>query len=485
MAVQFIQVAVSIVVARIAGPSVLGTVAFGLAFVSMWTFLSDVGIGTAHIKLVSEGQDEGQCISTFAALKTANTVLFVLVVIGVFLTQKYVLNVPFESVIHEYVIIILLVSVTIQQFLYIPLITFAAKTEQAKQDIPDILKTIVHQLIRFVVVLFGYRAVALALGNLIATLLIVPLILYLFKDYPRGRFNKKLAAQYLKLSLPIFFIGMSTKLVFHLDRVMLQYFTNSEQVGYYSAGYRIGGFVLLIANSIGLLFFPLFSKAAARGDFDYIKDKIGKFEKFSFIFIMPGVIFLSLYSDVIVKVLLGEQYLPSIPIMAYINIAMFVTVLNMPYGNVLTGMGFFNLAAVIYFVNLLCFAGLAFIFINPNLVGMGAVGAAAAVLVATVLLGIMLRIFAKKKAQYLDVFKGVKYLIFGIINYLIFLQIYIHFSDLYGIFFKAVFVLIYFITTYLSLFLLRMVSLEDIKSVRDVVSIKKMGTYIKDEIQKT
>ncbi len=157
----------------------------------------------------------------------------------------------------------------------------------------------------------------------------------------------------------------------------------------------------------------------------------------------------------------------------------------MPYGNVLTGMGFFNLAAVIYFVNLLCFAGLAFIFINPNLVGMGAVGAAAAVLVATVLLGIMLRIFAKKKAQYLDVFKGVKYLIFGIINYLIFLQIYIHFSDLYGIFFKAVFVLIYFITTYLSLFLLRMVSLEDIKSVRDVVSIKKMGTYIKDEIQKT
>ena len=71
--IQLIQIIASIVVARVAGPTVLGTVAFGLAFVSMFEFLASFGIGPAHVKLVSEGQDLGKCISTYSVLKTVNT----------------------------------------------------------------------------------------------------------------------------------------------------------------------------------------------------------------------------------------------------------------------------------------------------------------------------------------------------------------------------------------------------------------------------
>ena len=51
LSIHFIQIAASIVVARIAGPTVLGTVAFGLSFVSMFLFFADLGVGTAHTKL--------------------------------------------------------------------------------------------------------------------------------------------------------------------------------------------------------------------------------------------------------------------------------------------------------------------------------------------------------------------------------------------------------------------------------------------------
>ena len=67
--IQFIQIAVTIVVARVAGPTVLGTVAFGWAFVSLFHFIADLGIGTAHIKLLSEGKDQASCIGTFARIK--------------------------------------------------------------------------------------------------------------------------------------------------------------------------------------------------------------------------------------------------------------------------------------------------------------------------------------------------------------------------------------------------------------------------------
>ena len=56
--VQLVQMATSLIVARLVGPTVLGTLAFGLAYVSMFSFIMDLGIGSAHIKLISEGQNE-------------------------------------------------------------------------------------------------------------------------------------------------------------------------------------------------------------------------------------------------------------------------------------------------------------------------------------------------------------------------------------------------------------------------------------------
>lgn len=481
--IQFIQIAAGIVVARIAGPTVLGTVAFGLAFVSVFAFIADLGIGAAHMKLVSEGRDIGKCISTFSFLKIANTLLFFCIILGIFLSQKYVLNVQFESKAHENVILITLITITIQQLLLIPKITFAGKTEQAKWDIPDFFSTLIYQFLRVIIVLFGYKAAAIAFGNLISTIIVIPFIFYLFKDYPRDKFDKKLASKYFKISLPIIIIGMSTQVIFYLDKVVLQYFTNSEQVGYYTVGYRIGSFLLMVANSVGMLFFPVFSKAASKGDFQYIKNTIEKYERFSFVFIMPVVIFFSIYSDTIIKAMLGNQYLPSIPVMIIINLAMFLMVLNLPYGNVIAGMGFFKLVAILNLLNLFLFVGLILVLPNPQILNLGAVGVAITVFTSNLFIGCLYRIFAKQKCSILDLKKSTKFIVFGITNFIGFYFLYNHFTKLYGLEFKIAFAPIYFCITYLILFLLGWLNKEDIHYLRELVDIRKVGNYIKGEIR--
>jgi O-antigen/teichoic acid export membrane protein len=55
--VQFFQILTTIIIARIVGPSVLGTVAYGLAFGSLFKMIAELGVGTAHMKLLSEGRD--------------------------------------------------------------------------------------------------------------------------------------------------------------------------------------------------------------------------------------------------------------------------------------------------------------------------------------------------------------------------------------------------------------------------------------------
>jgi len=481
--IQFVEIAASIVVARVAGPTVLGTVAFGLAFVSVFEFLADLGIGSAHIKLVSEGREIDKCISTFSLLKIAYTILFFFIVLGMFLFQKYIVNVQFESTTHEYVILIYLITITINQLLLIPKLTFVGKTEQAKQDIPDIFGKIFYNIFRVIIVLLGYKAIAIASGNLISIIITIPFILYLFKDYPRDKFNKKLASKYFKISLPLIFIGMSEKTMFYLDKVMLQYFTNSKQVGYYTAGFRIGSFLLMIANSVGMLFFPIFSKSASEGNFQYIKNTIQKYERFCFLFIMPMVIFLSIYSDTIIKVILGNQYLSSIPVMILINLAMFFTILNMPYGNIITGMGFFKLVAILYILDLIFFVGSMFVLSSPKILDLGVTGTATAVFLSNIFIGSLFRFYAKKKCDVLDLKTDIKYIIFGIANFIGFYFFYNRFSIVYGINFKIIFIPIYFSITYFVLFFLGLLNKNDLDNYKKLIKINKIINYIKEEIR--
>lgn len=480
---QVLQIVASLVVARVAGPTVLGTVAFGTAYVSFLVFIADLGISTAHIKLLSEGQREDKCNSTFAALKIGTTTLFVLGVLAFYAVQKYLFDKEFESDLHEYVIFISLITVTIGQLIYIPKATFIAKTEQAKVDIPDLLAGFLQHPLRIIVVLLGYGAIALALSNLAAIFVTVPIYFYLTRNFTFRHFDKKLAFRYLKIAAPVILIGMSTSMIQQVDKVLLQFFTSSEQVGYYTAGFKVGGFILLIGKSVGLLFFPLFSKAVAEGNRAYIREKIYKFERFSFLFLLPGVILLAIFSRPIILLLLGDEYVPSILIMQIVTIALFINVLNMPYGSVIEGLGKFKLSAILNTLNLVFFAGMIVVFLHPALFNMGAGGVAYAVLLASIFLGLIYRYYAKKNFPGLSHQLTVKFTLFGLAIYFVFYSLFEYmFHD--DLLMQAGFMVLYFVVTYLILALLGWLRKNDWNDLFSIIDVKSMKKYVSQEIKK-
>jgi O-antigen/teichoic acid export membrane protein len=483
IALQFIQIAASIVVARVAGPTVLGTVSFGLAYVTMFLFFSELGLGTAHIKLISGGRDIGKCISTYARLKYITTGFYLAMTLILFLSQKYVFGARFESRTHEYVIFISLAMLCIQSLLMIPNMTFAAKTEQAKQDVPEFIRSSLFQVSRIIVVLLGYRALALAFGHLASFILITPLIWFLFRKYPFGGYDPQLAKEYVGLAVPLIAMEISSTLVRTLDTVLLQFFTNSEQVGFYTAGYRIGIFIMIIANSVGMLFFPMFSNAASRNDYEFIKDKIDKFERFSFLFIMPAVILFAIYSDSIVMFLLGREYTPSIQPMAILTVAMYILVSTMVYGNVVTGLGYFKLAAYVNVANLLVFIVLLIFLVHPKALGLKATGAALAVLGSKIFFGIVSRYYAKKKVPIIDMKSCLKYILFGAVNFIVFLAIYSNFKDSLGITSRLLFPVAYFVLTYLGLVALKWITRNDWLMLFSILNIRALKRYIEQEIK--
>lgn len=480
---QVLQVVASLVVARVAGPTVLGTVAFGTAYVSMISFIADLGISTAHIKLLSEGRDLKKCLSTFTVLKLATTTLFVLAVIGMYLVQKFILNEPFESEVHEYVVFISLAAITISQIAFIPKTTFAARTEQAKIEIPNLLQGFILQPARIVLVLLGFGAIALATASLASFLLVIPVYIYLFKDYDMGSFDKKLAKEYVTISLPVILIGMSTSMINQVDKVLLQFLAGSASVGFYTAGFKIGGFILLVGKSVRKLFFPLFSKAIAENNQIYIKDKIEKFERFSFLFIMPAILLLVIFSKEIILLLLGDEYLASIPVMQIITAAMFIMIINMPFESVVEGFGKFKLSAVLSTANLVLFVGLIFLFVSPDLLDMGAAGVACASFLSTLFVGSVYRFYAKKNCPILSYIKALKYAVFGLLIFGVFFFAYeLVFDD--NLYLQAAFVGLFFISVYTFFTLLGWMTRDDWNNLLSVFDFKSLKNYVVNEIKK-
>jgi O-antigen/teichoic acid export membrane protein len=232
---------------------------------------------------------------------------------------------------------------------------------------------------------------------------------------------------------------------------------------------------------VGALFFPLFTRAIANNDVEYINDKIYKFESFMLSFIFPAVLFAAIFSDVIVKVLLGTRYLPTIPILSVITVSMFFETLWQPYGNTLMAKGKFYLVAIIYIVQIIIYVGLSLLALSPKLLDMGGYGLAWAVFLSIIFVNGMFIAFSKRHISNLKLLPAYKMYIFSIAFGLISFFIYRNFANeiVEKIIFAAVFVPLYFGIAYL----LKLIHKNEWKMVYSLLNFRKMKDYVQGEFK--
>ncbi len=418
--IQAIQLVSNIIVARIAGPTVIGTIAFGLSFVNMFSFIGNLGMGSANVKIINEGHDINKCITAYSIIHISTKLLFLLIVLAYYLIQKHAFNFSFETKNHEYVIFIFLMMAIVQTFVDIPLSTFIAKTAQAKQDISEIMKQSLLQPSRIIAVALGGQAIALALVNFSAIIVMIPVYWYFHREYKFGSLDKDLMKKYLKYALPLITIGITSSFLHTLDKVLLQYFWNSQEVGYYAAAYRISSVFLTMTLAVANIFFPLFAKAFEDKQYGFIEQKIKQFEHLLLVFLLPLMIFIMIYADTIVLLLLGDKFEPSSKILTILILAMFTYMASIPYGNLIIGIGLFKLTAYLNIINVILLCAAMALFVHPTLYNLGGVGTALAILTSYLYLAITFRLVIIKKAPMIHVKWNAEYYLFGIITFLLF-----------------------------------------------------------------
>lgn len=466
-------------VARVAGPEVVGTITFGTAYVSIFGFIT-VLFSTGHIKAISEGQDLGKCVTTYNWLMGLSVSFYFIFVLAWFLFQKYIIQYNFESNAQQVVIIILLFVQVASEILDIGNVTFTATLEQAKANYPLFFKSLSWHIGRILIVILGFKAVGLVSWNLLITVLSIPLAWRFYKKLPRGRFSVNLAKKYFLIVPSVLLYRIFESLIHHSDKLFLVHYASVEELGYYAAAFSVGGMFQLISNSVGIIFFPYFSHLISQKRWDLLNVKLQTYQSFITIFVFPFICVIAIVGEPILPTLLGTRYQPSVTPFFIILFATYVSILGMPYGNIIAGMGRFYTISLITGVKFIFFVVGLTVFVSPMFLNLGATGLALNLLWVNFSTNLLFYFFSRYYGQV--VFDWVNFwrhllvfLIMGCVLYLTFVY------DLNQNFLWLITGLLFLFTIYITLFAFRLIHYYDFKQMIDLLNINKTKKYIKDE----
>jgi len=477
--IKVISMFAGIIVARIAGPGVLGTLSYGLSFVSIWGFLNTM-FGAAHMKLVSEGQNQGNCMSTYIYLKGISVLVFIIVVLVWLAFQFYSNRLSFESSEQIYVILILLGVVIVTEFYRIITNSYTAMLMQAKANFPTIIKTLVYQSGRIVVVLLGAKAIGLSFWNLLALIIIVPLLIKYYRDLPYGKWDKELAKKYYKYGAPTLLTAIIASIIQHTDKLILAHFTNIQELGYYAAAMSIGGTFLLLSSSIGSVFFPLFSKLISENNWEMVNRKNSVYQTFNALFILPCIAIIVIIAEPLLITFLGNKYIASVVPFQIIVASTYLVITGMPYGNIITGMGRFYVNLWINASHLIVFIFSVIFFVSPQYLDLGATGLALNLMITYVYKNIAYIIVSNRIGS-------LKYDWINLFRIIIVLGISLFFYELSESFQNISYWWLYIIPLYLCatygiLYSSRLLRKGHITTLLQIISLRKAKQYVKSEL---
>lgn len=344
-------------------PEAVGMVAFALSLSTLASFLV-AGLDTAHIKRVSEGRDLGDCLRTYYAMR-ATVNLASLAVAGLLL-WVWQEKVGFQDATTIPILVLMLAHLGVNFYRFMLVDTFMALQQTAKLQASALAENLGKSPAQILAALavgiaagnVGGQAVrdrlgldgplsveqaallygsAFFLGSLSA--LAVAAWIHRRSHYPVGRFDPALAASYARFALPVTLFAPVWSLATEMDSILIGYFWDAAEVGYYFAAKRILLLVAVVPSAIAAVFFPMISERAARNDHQAIQGLVWATLRNLSLVLSPLLMLVFVYAPQGIHVFLSDAYLPAAPILRWLAIYTFLLSLAVVISTVVQGYG--------------------------------------------------------------------------------------------------------------------------------------------------
>lgn len=378
------------------GPRPMGLIGFATSFIQMFFMFSDLGLGQAHIKRISEGKNVSYCTGTYLIIKSTLILILFVALTAYLLLKKFYFQTQFNDPDQERIIYLLLIPVVLVQLSNIPLHTFEARTESVKASLPLVISSLIKAPLIVSVAVFGLGVYGLVFARYVSGLVIFLIAYKLLKDPiklpPKGYFKS-----YFVFAYKVFFITILTQAALQIDKLLIGKYVSIEAVGVYVSALSIIAVLNVIPNAVGSLLFPTISRADSAGNLDLIKNYTLLSEKYIGMTVIPVAIIIFFFSKSIIFLLVGPEFSDAQIPLSILSFYFLINGLRKPYASLIAGTDKMSLLALISTISVSVNILLNLLLIPGNLYGislggLGIKGAAIATLTSGIVYSLLCRI---------------------------------------------------------------------------------------------
>lgn len=329
-------------------PEALGTIGFAMAFVCLFTFISDFGFSQAHVKKVSEGNDIGICLGTFISLKLVLSLLMV-IVIGLVLFVGNMINISFYDSTSEIIVLLFIYYYLLVNFSQISITTFQATKEIVKRQITVVSENIVKVPLFILVILLASNVVYyskmpdgpivfLSMTYIAGIFATVCVGFWFLRKYPIKRPTKKMTNSYIKFAFPVMLLSIISALSADIDKLTIGYFWTNIEVGYYFTVQQILQIILIFSSAIGLVLFPTLSEYHSKNNIQKIKEITHLATRYISMITVPIVVVTIIFVEPIISIMLTDVFLPASNVLIVLVLLAFITSVGIAFNSLIVGM---------------------------------------------------------------------------------------------------------------------------------------------------
>ncbi len=483
---SFLGFASMFLILRYMGAEALGIVAFGMGFAGLFSSITNLGTNSAHVKRISEGRNEPDCVATYILIKFVLTSIYGVIVLFSLYVWTDILGNGFESDLQRYSIYIFTIYWIFFSLSNIFITTFMGRREMVKAQIPNFVNNVSRFLLIVFVALFSLGTVTLMWSYTIAMFIGFIAGMLLFHGTRIGKVSRTDIRSYYSFALPLALSSSVTVIAANFDAVIIQYFWGALEVSYFFAAQKIWLMMRSVGIAVATSLFPFISKMHKKGDIGVIRTSSRLAERYISLITTPLALFIITFSVSVVHVLLSDALLPAIPVIRVMTLAGLLGAVNYPYVYLIMGMDRSDISGKILSLRgglniVLSFVLVSSVIFGVRLFGLGPFGSGLALLLSLVVAGSIERIISWRLARVLPETDVLKHLIAALLTSILFLQIDTSWAtrwytlSILGILYLGLYSLI--------LYLIGGLKKEDIDLILDTLNPFKMFRYISDEVR--
>jgi O-antigen/teichoic acid export membrane protein len=291
--------------ARVLGAEQFGVFSFSLAFCSIFLIFSNLGLSEIITRELVKDKEREKDYSAIISLKT---VLSIGTLFLIFLASLFV-----EENIRK-IIWIIGIYVVSKHFLVIVYAFFRARQKMKYEAWIKMSQALITLVLGMILLRYISSVTTLSyvlMGSVLLTIVFVLILFSLFIMPISLSLDFKIWKRFLKLSWPLGLTVLFAAIYVYIDSVMMGFWGQITQVGWYNAAYRIVGVLTITSSLIGASFFSILSKLFNQSKEEFYK-VFKYYLKLMIILSLLVIIFGIPLSSHVINIVYGEEFLPAV-----------------------------------------------------------------------------------------------------------------------------------------------------------------------------